>query len=105
MSEIPDDIQREAYRLACDILHTLAASRVELIKASDVIDGIIAKAIHAERQRCASLAADLPLAILTATNAGDEAHKTTFWVGAGAQRDAIAAAILQPLPPAPKGGE
>lgn len=52
-AEYPEDIRRKAYIVATDVLHTLAVNDVELIQAASLIDGAIAKAILAERQRCA----------------------------------------------------
>lgn len=48
---IPEDIRKTAYVLATDILHTLAATDADIIQAASLIDGSIAKAILAERQR------------------------------------------------------
>jgi hypothetical protein len=53
VSEIPEDIRKKAYFLATDVLHTLATNNVEIIQAASLIDGPIATALLAERQRAA----------------------------------------------------
>lgn len=83
MNKIPEDIMVRA-----------EAAYDALGRGSDADAQVIARAILAERKRCAEAATHLPLCELTAVSpSGGITPKMAFGVGAGAQRDAIAKAI------------
>jgi len=84
---IPDDIMRTARELVGE--PNLYVSE----PAAEEMTQVIARAILQERERCAKVAEDLPVAELVSTSASS--HIMTFGVGATAQRNAIVAAILE----------
>lgn len=56
LNSMPADIRKKAYIVATDVLHTLAGTDADIIQAASLIDGAIADALMAERDRCAEVA-------------------------------------------------
>jgi len=88
MSGIPDDIMKAADSASKDYIHNRGQSLRDVIAAS----------LMQERERCARIAEETPLASLTSTSApGDPVHhRYMFEVAASAQRSSIVACIRSP---------
>lgn len=82
MTEYPEDIMKAATQLAVD-------AYTDIFSAPDKI----AAAIIAERERCAKVAREWPLAGLVKTNDADP--KMIFAIGAQAQARTISKAIMK----------
>jgi hypothetical protein len=85
MNEIPEDIMMAASKVADEIGGYSRDPLGDEIK--------IARAILAERERCASLAERIPIAELQATSATADHIELTWRTAALVQRSTIAAAI------------
>ncbi|MDX1240401.1 hypothetical protein GOL95_10105 [Sinorhizobium medicae] len=61
MTEIQADIAKVAYDTALSVRQEIATSGIELILHNPKVDAIIARAILAERDRCANAVSDVSL--------------------------------------------
>ena len=83
MSEIPEDVMKAAQRATVGETGRMCSPRADLV---------VARAILAERERCAKIAEQQQLELVS-TSAASEQPELTWRVAAQVMRDAIAQAI------------
>jgi hypothetical protein len=89
----PDDVPVDVALQANGAWHELVSANGRTEQET-----VIARAILAERQRCAAVAEELPRCELRSASPGVTVERS-FKTGADAQARAIAAAILSPVTP------